>query len=111
MRSGVVDGYDASYTYSIAPEGTYRLVTTLQETGTFQAAYGHYRTVEAKTGLVRMGTYRAVGSTAIAVTSVAGTAVFQPIEPIAPIDQANPVMLGIWRATVVRDGLTWTWTI
>jgi hypothetical protein len=110
-HAAVVDGYDARYVYSIAPDGTCRLVTTLQETGTFQAGNGHYRTVEAKTGRVRMGTYRAVGSTAIAVTSAGGTAIFQPIEPITPIDQANPVMLGIWRATVVRDGVTWTWTI
>jgi hypothetical protein len=47
---------------------------------------------------------------AIEVTSAAGVAVFHPTQPIAPIDQANPVMLGIWRATMVSGGVTWTLT-
>ena len=60
---------------------------------------------------MRTGTYRAVGSAAIEVTSAKGAAVFRPTQPTAPIDQANPVMLGVWIATVVQGGLTWTVTV
>ena len=84
----VVDAYDRHFSISIAADGTYRSVTTQEESGTFQAGNGIYRTVGAKTGRVRAGTYRAVGRTAIEVTSATGTAVFQPIQPTVPIDPA-----------------------
>ena len=45
--------------------GTYRLVTTQEEDGTDHAANGQYRTVGARTGRVRTGTYRVVGNAAI----------------------------------------------
>jgi hypothetical protein len=108
---GVIDDYDSRIISSIAADGTCHSVTTQEENGIFQAANGKYRTVGAKTGRVRTGTYRAVGSTAIEVTSATGTAVFRPTQPTAPIDQAHPVMLGNWRATVAQGGLTWTVTV
>jgi hypothetical protein len=30
---------------------------------------------------------------------------------MAPLDPLQPVMLGRWQANVVKDGLTWTWTV
>jgi hypothetical protein len=110
-HDSVIDGYNSRFVYSIAADGTYRLVVIQEEDGTYQAANGAYRTVANITGRVRTGTYRAVGSTAIEVRSATGTAVFRPTQTIAPIDQARPVMLGIWRATVAQGGLPWTLTI
>ena len=48
---------------------------------------------------------------AIEVTSVTGTAVFRPTQQTAPVDPANPIMLGIWTSTVIQSGVTWTLTI
>jgi len=110
-HDSVIDGYNSRFVYSIAADGTYRLVIIQEEDGTYPAANGAYRTIANITGRVRTGTYRAVGSTAIEVRSATGTAVFRPTQTIAPIDQARPVMLGIWRATVVQGGLPWTLTI
>ena len=110
-HDAVIEDYDWRFIYSIAPDGTYRLVTTQEENGTYHAANGQYRTIGAKTGRVRTGTYRAVGSAAIELRSATGTAIFRPAQPIAPIDQAHPVMLGVWRATIVQGGVTWTLTI
>ncbi|HTU53395.1 MAG TPA: toll/interleukin-1 receptor domain-containing protein [Acetobacteraceae bacterium] len=107
----VIDGYDWRYVDSITANGTYSLVTTQEEDGTYAGANGAYRTVGAKTGQVRTGTYHAVGSDAIAVTSASGTAIFRPVDPTAPLDPANPVMLGVWQATIVQSGMTWTLTI
>jgi hypothetical protein len=109
-HQGVIDDYDWRFVYSIAPNGTYRLVTTAEEDGTYQSGNGRYRTT-AKSGRVRTGTYRAVGNAAVEVKSATGTAIFRPAQPTAPIDQANPVMLGTWRATAVQNGVTWTLTI
>jgi hypothetical protein len=105
------DDYDWHFVYSIAADGTYQLVTTQEEYGRYQAANGQYRTVGGKTGRVRSGTYRAVGTAAIEVTSATGPAVFRPAQPAAPVNPANPIMLGIWRATIVLGGVTWTLTI
>jgi hypothetical protein len=110
-HEGVVDDYDWRFIYSIEPNGTYRLVTTAEEDGTYQSANGKYRTTSARTGRVRAGTYRAVGNAAIEVRSATGIAIFRPVQPAAPIDPANPVMLGTWRATAVQGGVTWTLTI
>ncbi len=111
-RDSVIDDYDWHFIYSIAADGTCHLVMTQEENGTFSGGHGAYRTVGIKTGHVRTGTYRAAGRTAIEVTSAAGvTAIFQPTQRIPPINQTNPVMLGIWRATVVQAGMTWTLTI
>jgi TIR domain len=107
-HDAVVDDYDWHFVYSIAADGTYRLVTTQEETGTYRGGNGQYRTVSAKTGHVRTGTYRAIGRDAIEVRSATGTAIFRPAQPNVAIDQTQPVMLGIWRATVVQGGLTWT---
>ena len=87
------------------------MVTTAEEDGTYQSANGKYRTTSARTGRVRTGTYRAVGNAAIEVRSATGIAIFRPVQPAAPIDPANPVMLGTWRATAVQGGVTWTLTI
>jgi hypothetical protein len=110
-HDSVIDGYNSRFVYSIAADGTYRLVILQEEEGTYQAANGEYRTIANITGRVRTGTYRAVSGTAIEVRSATGTAIFQPTQPTAPINQARPVMLGIWRATVVQGGLPWTLTI
>jgi hypothetical protein len=82
----IVDDFDRRLVLSIAADGSYRLVMTQEESGT----------------------YRALGSAAIEVTSATGTAVFHPTQPNGPIDQANPIMLGVWRAIVVQGGVTWT---
>jgi hypothetical protein len=111
VRDRVIDDYDWHSVYSIAPDGTYRLLSTQEEHGTFQAARGQYRTVGAKTGRVRTGSYRAVGTSAIEITNVGGTFLFQPAQPIAPLDPTNPVMLGVWRASTVQAGVSWTLTI
>jgi hypothetical protein len=110
-HNGVIDGYNSRFVYAIDADGTYRLVITEEEDGIYQAANGQYRTVANITGRVRTGTYRAVGSTAIEVKSATGPAVFRPTLPAAPVDQAHPVMLGVWRAIVVQGGLSWTLTI
>jgi hypothetical protein len=84
---------------------------TENESGTFRGSNGQYRTVADKTGRVRTGTYRALGSTAVEVTSATGTVIFQPAQSNVSVDPANPVILGLWHAVVVKDGLTWTLTI
>lgn len=108
---GVVDDYDQRYVYTVTADGRFRLVMTQQESGMFQSANGVFRTVGARTHRVRTGTYRAVGTDAIEVTSVAGSAVFRPIQPSAPVNPLNPVMLGTWRATIVQGGVNWTLTL
>jgi hypothetical protein len=110
-RDAVIDDYDWRFISTVAASGTYHTVTIEEEDGTYQGANGTYRTVGAKTGRVRTGTYRAVGDTAIETKSANGAVVFQPAQPIAPLDPAHPVMLGVWRATIVQGGLTWTLTI
>jgi hypothetical protein len=107
----IVDDFDRRLVLSIAADGSYRLVMTQEESGTFQGGNGTYRTIVAKTGQIRTGTYRALGSAAIEVTSATGTAVFHPTQPNGPIDQANPIMLGVWRAIVVQGGVAWTLTV
>jgi hypothetical protein len=111
VRDSANDDYDLHFVYSIAVDGTYQLVSTQEEYGRFQAANGRYRTVGGKTGRVRTGSYRAVGPAAIEVISATGPTVFRPAQPMAPLNQANPIMLGIWRATTVLGGATWTLTI
>ncbi len=109
-HDSVIDDYDWRFVYSIAAAGTYRLVTTVQEDGTYQSGNGRYRTIN-KRGRVRSGTYRAVGNGAIEVKGATGAAIFYPTQSTGPLDQANPVMLGTWRATTVQSGVTWTLTI
>lgn len=110
-HTSVIDDYDWRFINSFAADGTYRLVMTQTENGTFQGRGGQYRTVADKTGRVRTGTYRALGNMAVEVTSATGPVVFQPTQPNVSVDPANPVMLGVWRAAVVRGSLTWTLTI
>ena len=107
----VVDDYDSRFAYSITPDGKYHLTTTQEEDGKYLSAFGIYRTTGAKTHRVRSGTYRAVGTTGIEVTSASGSALFQPTQTTGPINPAHPVMLGVWRATTVQGGLTWIVTI
>lgn len=107
----VVDDYNTHVIYSIAADGRYRLSTTQEESGTYRSAFGIYRTTAAGTHRVRTGTYRAVGTTGIEVSSATGSAVFQPAQPGAPLNPLQPVMLGIWHATILQGGLSWTLTI
>lgn len=92
----VIDGYNWHFIYSISPDGTYRLVTTQEEDGTYRAANGSFWTKGAHTGRVRTGSYRAVGNAAIEVKSSGGTATFRSADPTTTIDQEHPVMLGVW---------------
>ena len=110
-RDAVHDDYDFHYVYSVAADGTYRLTSTEQENGTFQAGNGRYRTVAAKTARARAGTYRAVGSAAIEIVNAGGTFVFYPAQPTAPLNPANPVMLGVWQANTIQAGVPWVLTI
>ena len=107
----VGDGYNGYVVQSIFADGTWRSAITQEEDGTYSAANGGYRTVGAKTGRVRLGTYRAVGNAAIEVKNSSGAAVFRPADPAITVDQAHPVMLGIWRATIERNGMSWKLTI
>ncbi|HEX2789975.1 MAG TPA: caspase family protein [Steroidobacteraceae bacterium] len=107
----VVDDYDTHVSYSITADGKYRLVTTQEESGTYRSAFGIYRTTAGKTHRVRTGTFRAVGTTAIEVTGTSGSAVFQPVQPGAPVNPLQPVMLGTWHATFLQGGLSWALTI
>jgi hypothetical protein len=107
----VVDDYNWRFVQTVTADGIYHLIMIQEEDGTFHAGNGAYRTVAAKTGRVRTGTYRAVGSNAIEVKSGGATAVFLAADPGAAIDQAHPVMLGTWRATSQQGGWTWTQTI
>ena len=110
-RAGTAGGYSANFVYALAADGTYRLTTRLAESGTSQGGNGMYRTIST-TGTVRTGTYRAVGPDAIELIDSKGSAaVFRPAEPMPPLDLANPAMLGRWRATVMKDGLSWTWVV
>jgi hypothetical protein len=110
-HDALIDDYQWRFTALIAADGTYRLVTTQQEDGAFQAGAGRYRTTAAKTGRVRTGTYRAVDANGIEVASATGALVFRPEQPGVSLDPSRPVMLGLWRATMVQAGLTWTVTI
>jgi hypothetical protein len=109
-HDSIIDDYDWRFVYSITAEGAYRLVTTVEEDGTYQSGNGRYRTIN-KRGRVRTGTYRAAGNGAIEVKGAAVAAIFYPTQPAGPIDQANPVMLGTWRAATVQSGVIWTLTI
>ena len=44
-------------------------------------------------------------------SSDGASAVFQPGEATAPLDPANPIMLGRWRAVTIQNGLSWTWIV
>jgi hypothetical protein len=107
----IVDDYDWRIIYVIAADGSYRLMTTQTEDGTYQAGNGAYRTVGNKTGHVRTGTYRAVGN-AIEVTPSGGAAaIFRAAAPNPTVDQAHPVMLGVWQSQIKIGGVEWTLTI
>lgn len=110
-RQGIVAGYPTRFVYSIAADGAYRLAMRLQEAGTFTGGKGKYRTVSS-TGYVRTGSYRAIGTNSVEVTSSDGAStVFQPAEAAPPLNPANPAMLGRWRAVTIQNGLTWTWFV
>jgi hypothetical protein len=49
-HDSVIDGYNSRFVYSIAADGTYRLVIIQEEDGTYQAANGGYRTIANITG-------------------------------------------------------------
>ena len=107
----MVDDYNTHVSYSLTGDGKYRLVTTQQESGTYRSAFGIYRTTAAGTHRVRTGTYRAIGTTGIEVTGATGSALFQPAQTGAPVNPLQPVMLGIWHATLLQGGLNWALTI
>lgn len=111
VLDSVIDDYDWHFIYLIAADGTYRLITTQTEDGTYRAGNGAYRTVGGKTGRARTGSYRAVGN-AIEVKPAGGAAVvFHAAAADTTVDQAHPVMLGVWRSTIQLAGMAWTLTI
>jgi uncharacterized caspase-like protein len=107
---GVVDDYDQHAIVTITADGRCHLLVTREENGTSQAAFGVFRTTAAKTHRVRTGTLRAVGTNAIEVTNSAGSAIFQPEQPGAPVNRLNPVMLGTWHGSIVLAGVNWSMT-
>jgi len=107
-HTAVIDDYEWRFVYTIRGDGTYRLVTTQEEQGTYQSGKGNYRTVGAKTGRARTGTYWAVGDSGIDVKGAYGTALYMPADRAFPINPLNPNMLGTWHATAVQGGSTWT---
>jgi Caspase domain len=106
----VFDDYDQHAIVTIAADGHCRLVVTREENGTYQSAFGMFRTTAARTHRVRAGTLRAVGSNAIEISSPAGSVVFQPEQPGVTVNRINPVMLGTWHGSMVIAGINWSMT-
>ena len=107
-HAAVIDDYNSRFVWEFTTNGTYRLIMTQEEDGTFQGRNGKYRTVASKTGRVREGTYRAVGNSAIEIRSASGAVIFRPIQHDASINPADPIMLGVWTADAIANGETWT---
>ncbi len=105
------DDYSWRFVWVFAADGTYHLIITQEEDGTFQGRNGKYRTVGSKTGRVREGTYRAVSNSAIEVKGASGAVVLRPLHQDMLVNPANPIMLGMWTGTVIENGLTWTMLI
>ena len=109
-HDAVADDYNWRFVCVFNADGTYHLLITQEEDGTFQGRNGKYRTV-GSTGRVREGTYRAIGNSAIEVKGASGAVIFRPVQQGISINPANPIMLGAWTATTVENGLTWTMLI
>jgi TIR domain-containing protein len=107
-HTAVIDDYQWRFVDVIRTDGSFRLVITQEEDGAFQAGNGRYLTTATKTGRVRSGSYRAIDGNGIEVAGANGAVIFRPDQPGTPINPANPVMLGLWRATFVQGGLSWT---
>jgi uncharacterized caspase-like protein len=107
----VVDDYDQQFVYTITADGTYHLLVTQEEKGSYQAVNGNFRTVADKTRRVRTGTYRALGTDAIEMTGAHGSSVFQPTQPAPPINPVNPVILGTWHGSTNQSGVVWQLTL
>jgi hypothetical protein len=110
-HDAVADDYSRRFVWVFAADGTYRLIITQEEDGTFQGRNGKYRTVGSKTGRVRQGTYRAISNSAIEVKGASGAVVFRPLQQDMSVNPANPIMLGVWTGTVIENGLAWTMLI
>jgi TIR domain len=110
-HAAVVDDYNWRFVWEFTANGTYRLIITQEEEGTFQGHNGRYRTVASKTGRVREGTYRAVGNSAIEVRSASGAVIFRPVQHDASFNPTDPIMLGVWTANTIENGETWTMSI
>ena len=110
-HDAVADDYSWRFVFLFTADGTYHLIITQEEGGTFQGRNGKYRTVGSKTGRIREGTYRAISNSAIEVKGASGAVVFRPVQQDMSINPANPIMLGVWTATVIENGLTWTMLI
>ena len=64
-HDAVADDYSWRFVCLFTADGTYHLIITQEEGGTFQGRNGKYRTVGSKTGRIREGTYRAISNSAI----------------------------------------------
>jgi hypothetical protein len=110
-HDAVADGYSWRFVCVFTADRTYHLIITQEEDGTFEGRNGKYRTVGSKTGRVREGTYRAISNSAIELKGASGAVVFRPVQQDMSINPANPIMLGVWIASVIENGLTWTMLI
>jgi hypothetical protein len=98
LKTHVFD-YDGAVTLTYAFDGTYVMETVLSDSGTYQSAAGKWTTTSSGSGLVRQGTYQYAGSHWIKSTGPLGVALYSPETPQAPLNPANPVMLGTWLST------------
>jgi hypothetical protein len=111
LKTRVFD-YDGTATLTYAFDGTYEMETLLSDSGTYHSAAGQWTTTSSGSGLVRQGTYLYAGSHWIKITGPLGIALYSPETPQAPLDPANPVMLGTWRSTTQpRNSPPWKMTL
>lgn len=109
--STVIDDFDWHFTNTVSANGTYKMVAVQQESGSFEAANGTYRTTGAKTNRVRVGSYIALGSDALQVTNSGGTTVFRLLHPSSQAAHNGPFAAGVWQATAVVNGQPWVMTL
>jgi len=104
--------YDGTAILTYALDGTYEMETVLSDSGTYRSGAGQWTTTSNGSGFVRQGTYLYAGSHWIKVTGPLGIALYSPETPQAPLDPANPVMLGTWDSTVhPPNGPPWKMTL
>ncbi|HEY8258916.1 MAG TPA: toll/interleukin-1 receptor domain-containing protein [Gemmatimonadales bacterium] len=64
-------------TFDITPQGTYRLINSTEDAGTFEASNGSWQTVsQVQNGARQNGTYHFLGSRSVSMTGPLGTAVW-----------------------------------
>lgn len=107
----VMNNLDTRFVSTISADGTFQMVISQDQSGTYQAGNGVYTSVDSRTSQVQTSTYRAVSNTSIAVTNAGGTAVFRRIQPATPFDPSDPPIPGTWQAVIPGGGYNWTLTV